>query len=169
MFRISCSFCSQKIAEICIVVVSYPTCQYYRKKKKIVKCFYVFMLKSICKRFNVDRSTALYITRRIVKAFVELAPTIVKWLTGAWVDEVWAEFENTSGRNFENHWCCRWNSYKHSSPKKVGCTSSSNPMNYNGCFSLGLLGDIHRYTVSDVTGQMSMHMLKSRFGLLVHM
>ena len=52
---------SQKIAEICIVVVSYPTCQYYRKKK-IVKCFYVLMFKSICKRFNVDRSTALYIT-----------------------------------------------------------------------------------------------------------
>ncbi|XP_024885312.1 uncharacterized protein LOC112463259 [Temnothorax curvispinosus] len=35
--------------------------------------------RSICERFNVGRSTALYITRRVVRALVELAPVIIKW------------------------------------------------------------------------------------------
>lgn len=55
------------------------------------------MSSSICERFNVGRSTALYITRRVVKALVELASVIIKWPTGERVDEVWAGFENTSG------------------------------------------------------------------------
>lgn len=55
------------------------------------------MLRSICERFNVGRSTALYVTRRVVKALVELAPAIIKWPTGARLDEVQTGFENTSG------------------------------------------------------------------------
>lgn len=55
------------------------------------------MSSSICERFNVGRSTALYITRRVVNSLVELASVIIKWPTGERVDEVWAGFENTSG------------------------------------------------------------------------
>lgn len=54
------------------------------------------MFRSICKRFNVGRSTALYITRRVVKALVDLAPVIIKWPTGERVHEVWEGFRNTS-------------------------------------------------------------------------
>ncbi|XP_012528095.1 putative nuclease HARBI1 [Monomorium pharaonis] len=53
--------------------------------------------RSICERFNIGRSTALYITRRVVKALVELTPIIIKWLSDERVNEVWAGFENTSG------------------------------------------------------------------------
>ncbi|XP_071574558.1 putative nuclease HARBI1 isoform X2 [Temnothorax nylanderi] len=52
--------------------------------------------RSICERFNVGRSTALYITRRVVKALVDLAPVIIKWPTGERVHEVWEGFRNTS-------------------------------------------------------------------------
>lgn len=55
------------------------------------------MLRSICEQFNVGRSTALYITRRVIKALIELAPVIIKWPTGERLNEVSAGFENTSG------------------------------------------------------------------------
>lgn len=55
------------------------------------------MLRSISDRFNVGRSTALYITRRIISALVELAPNVIKWPTHERVNEVWAGFEATSG------------------------------------------------------------------------
>ncbi|GAB1860676.1 Putative nuclease HARBI1 [Camponotus japonicus] len=53
--------------------------------------------RSICERFNVGRSTALYITRRVVRALVELAPVIIKWPTNERLNEVWIGFESTSG------------------------------------------------------------------------
>lgn len=55
------------------------------------------MFRSICERFNVGRSTALYIIRRVVKALVELAPAVIKWPTGERLNEVWEGFKNTSG------------------------------------------------------------------------
>lgn len=56
------------------------------------------MLRSICERFNVGRSTSLYITRLVVKTLVELAPMIIKWPTSERVNEIWAGgFENMSG------------------------------------------------------------------------
>lgn len=58
--------------------------------------FYFFMFRSICERFNVGRSTALYITRRVVRALVELAPVIIKWPTDERLNEVWEGFESTS-------------------------------------------------------------------------
>ncbi|KMQ86345.1 nuclease harbi1, partial [Lasius niger] len=54
-------------------------------------------LRSISERFDVGRSTALYITRRVVSAIVELAPNVIKWPTNERVAEVWAGFEATSG------------------------------------------------------------------------
>lgn len=55
------------------------------------------MLRSISDRFNVGRSTALQITRRVVSALVKLAPLVIKWPTNERVDQVWAGFEATSG------------------------------------------------------------------------
>lgn len=42
--------------------------------------YYFLIFRSICKRFNVDRNTALYITRHVINAFIELAPIIIKWI-----------------------------------------------------------------------------------------
>lgn len=58
--------------------------------------FYLFMFRSICERFNVGRSTALYITRRVVRALVDLAPVIIKWPTDEQLNEVWEGFESMS-------------------------------------------------------------------------
>ncbi|XP_024882531.1 protein ANTAGONIST OF LIKE HETEROCHROMATIN PROTEIN 1-like isoform X1 [Temnothorax curvispinosus] len=54
-------------------------------------------LRSISDRFNVGRSTALYITRRVINALIELAPTVIKWPTNERVGQVWAGFEANSG------------------------------------------------------------------------
>lgn len=43
----------------------------------------------------MGRSTALYITRRVVKALVELAP-VIKWFTNERLNEVWEGFESMS-------------------------------------------------------------------------
>jgi len=40
------------------------------------------MLRSIFDRFNIGRSTALYITRRVINAINELAPIVIKWSKG---------------------------------------------------------------------------------------
>ncbi|XP_018406610.1 PREDICTED: putative nuclease HARBI1 [Cyphomyrmex costatus] len=53
--------------------------------------------RSICERFNFGRSTALCITRRVVRALVQLAPVVIKWPTGERLNEVWTGFESTSG------------------------------------------------------------------------
>lgn len=55
------------------------------------------MLRSICERFNVARSTALYVTRRVIKALIALAPFVIKWPTGERVRQTWLKFEATSG------------------------------------------------------------------------
>lgn len=55
------------------------------------------MFRSICERFSVGRSTALYATRRVIKALVELAPIMIKWPTGERVAQTWVGFEATSG------------------------------------------------------------------------
>lgn len=55
------------------------------------------MTRSICERFGVGRSTALYVTRRVVSVLIELAPVIIKWPTGEEVRETWFGFQATSG------------------------------------------------------------------------
>jgi len=55
------------------------------------------MLRSISERFNVGRSTALKITRRVVSALIELAPIVIKWPTNEQINQVWTGFEATSG------------------------------------------------------------------------
>jgi len=54
------------------------------------------MFRSICERFNVGRNTALYITRRVVRALVDLAPVIIKWPTDERLNKVWEGFESMS-------------------------------------------------------------------------
>jgi len=39
------------------------------------------MLRSIFDRFNVDRNTALYITRRVISAINGLVPIVIKWMS----------------------------------------------------------------------------------------
>lgn len=55
------------------------------------------MLRSTCERFNVGRSTALCITRRVTRALVQLAPAVIQWPTGDQLNEVLAGFENING------------------------------------------------------------------------
>jgi len=55
------------------------------------------MLRSISERFNVGRSTALKITRRVVSALIELAPLVIKWPKNERIDQVWTGFVATSG------------------------------------------------------------------------
>ncbi|XP_071632125.1 uncharacterized protein [Temnothorax longispinosus] len=54
-------------------------------------------LRSIFDRFDVGRSTALYVTRRVINAIIDLAPNVIKWPTNERVNEIWAGFENASG------------------------------------------------------------------------
>ncbi|KAJ8914251.1 hypothetical protein NQ315_003616 [Exocentrus adspersus] len=54
-------------------------------------------LRSICERFNVGRSTALYITRRVTRAVNELSPVFIRWPTEDKVQQIWAGFEAVSG------------------------------------------------------------------------
>jgi len=46
------------------------------------------MLRSISERFNVGRSTALKITRRVISALIELAPLVIKWPTNERINQV---------------------------------------------------------------------------------
>lgn len=55
------------------------------------------MLRSICERFDVGRSTALYITRRVINALIALSPVVIKWPTGERVRQTWLGFEASSG------------------------------------------------------------------------
>lgn len=55
------------------------------------------MLRSICERFDVGRSTALYITRRVTNALIALAPCVIKWPTEDQVRQTWLRFEAISG------------------------------------------------------------------------
>lgn len=55
------------------------------------------MLRSICERFNVGRSTAHVITNKVVKELVKLAPLMIKWPIDEEIPEVWAGFQRTSG------------------------------------------------------------------------
>lgn len=54
-------------------------------------------LRSIADRFDVGRSTALYITRRVVSAIVDLAPIVIKWPKDERVNQVLAGFQRSSG------------------------------------------------------------------------
>jgi len=57
----------------------------------VVFTFFIILLRSICEQFNVGRSTALYITRRVVRELI--APFIIKWSTNEQLNEVWTGFE----------------------------------------------------------------------------
>ncbi|XP_018393379.1 PREDICTED: putative nuclease HARBI1 [Cyphomyrmex costatus] len=54
-------------------------------------------LRSISDRFDVGRSTALYITRRIISAINKLAPIVIKWPKDERVQQLWTGFETASG------------------------------------------------------------------------
>lgn len=55
------------------------------------------MFRSICERFNVGRSTALYITRRVTNALIGLTHFVIKWPTDERVYQTWFGFETSSG------------------------------------------------------------------------
>lgn len=56
-----------------------------------------FSFRSICEKFDVSRATALNVTRRVVRAVYDLAPTVIKWPLANNVNEVWTGFEVSSG------------------------------------------------------------------------
>lgn len=58
-------------------------------------CFY--FIRSISERFNVGRSTALYITWRVINELALLASNVIKWPTNGRVYKIWAGFEAVSG------------------------------------------------------------------------
>lgn len=55
------------------------------------------MFRSISDRFNVGRSTALHITRRVVNVLIELTPAIIKWPTNEECEQIWVGFKAASG------------------------------------------------------------------------
>jgi len=57
------------------------------------------MLRSTSERFNVGRSTALKITRRVVSALIELVSLVIKWPTNERIDQVWTGFEVDSQKS----------------------------------------------------------------------
>lgn len=56
----------------------------------------MFAHRSICERFGVGRSTALYITRRVTNTLLQLAPIFIKWPTGERINGIIADFQTIS-------------------------------------------------------------------------
>lgn len=56
----------------------------------------LFFFRSICQKFNVSQSTALYATRRVTKILADMAPAIIKWPQGESIPDVWLGFEAIS-------------------------------------------------------------------------
>lgn len=52
--------------------------------------------RSICQKFNISQSTALYATRRVTKILADMTPAIIKWPEQENVQDVWLGFEAIS-------------------------------------------------------------------------